>query len=111
METASSSSLVFHASPFSLVFGGLIIAVGLGFCFWAWRRSGFRPQVGALEGLRALILIFVAILLNQPEWRTLQTPDAKPVVSVLWDESKSMETMDVFETGEAGEQRAIPRSA
>ncbi len=63
----------------------------------AWQRSGFRRAIGYLEGLRVVIAIGIALTLNQPEWREVFKPDSKPVLAVLVDVSKSMQTTDVFD--------------
>lgn len=110
MNSAPQSALVFHPSPASLVFSWLlVITVGV-FGWWAWKRSGFARWTGWLELLRWVIAVLVAILLNQPEWRVLHQPDTKPVLSVLWDQSHSMDTRDVLkpgaETGKAAQTRA-----
>lgn len=101
MKPPLHSALVFHPTAWSLVFGWmLVIAVGV-LGFLAWKRSGYRRGTGWLELLRWAIAVLVAVLLNQPEWREQHAPDAKPVLSVLWDQSRSMETRDV--TRNAGE--------
>ena len=38
--------------------------------------------------------LVVVILLWQPEWRTVIHPDTKPKIAILWDNSKSMTTVD-----------------
>jgi hypothetical protein len=47
-----------------------------------------------LEILRFVIVSIVVILLWQPEWRTVIRPDTKPKIAILWDDSRSMETLD-----------------
>jgi hypothetical protein len=51
----------------------------------------------ALEGLRLLIALGIATTLNQPEWRQIFQPDAKPELVILTDASRSMETRDVVD--------------
>lgn len=99
MNHAIQRALVFHPTPLSLVFGWLlVITVGV-FAFWAWKRSGYRRETGWLESLRWVIVVLVAVFLNQPEWRELRQPESKPLLSVLWDQSRSMETRDVVRGG------------
>lgn len=110
MNEPIQSSLVFHPTTVSLVFGGLlVITVGV-LGLWAWKRSGYHRWTGRLELLRWAIAVLVAVFLNQPEWRERREPDAKPVLGVLWDESRSMETRDVpdpgGEPGKAAQTRA-----
>ena len=92
----------FQSSPWtlgvSIVLVLLVAAVGL----IGWWRSGFKPSFGLLEGLRLLIAVLVAILLNQPEWVTEQRPVDKPTIAVLLDDSRSMETVDV-RRGDSGD--------
>jgi hypothetical protein len=60
----------------------------------SWRRSPFPLRTGLLEGLRFLVALAVVILLWQPEWRITIHPDTKPQIAILWDDSKSMTTVD-----------------
>jgi hypothetical protein len=73
--------------------GAVLLAAG--FCWTAWRRSGFARSQGLLELLRLACVVVIALLLNQPEWVEEYRPDEKPAVVVLWDDSKSMETRDM----------------
>ncbi len=61
----------------------------------AWRRSGYRPAIAWLELFRVVIVLFAALLLNQPEWVRAERADAKETIVVLCDRSRSMETRDV----------------
>jgi hypothetical protein len=91
----SVQSLSFLATPWTIaasVFAWLIVA---GLSFVAWRRSGYRASIGALEALRLLILAIVVLLLNQPEWVEEFRPQEKPAIVVLCDSSASMTTRDV----------------
>lgn len=109
MENNVERSLVFAGSTGTLVFGILLVLVTLVFSIWAWKRSGWSRITGMLELLRVIIVVLVAVTLNQPELEDLQTPDRKPVVAVLWDQSKSMETKDVVEETDNGNNQAITR--
>lgn len=91
--------LRFFTTPWTLGVSALLVAAVAAVAFHAWRRSGFTAGVGALEGLRLAIAILVAVLLNQPEWVEEYRPDTKPVVAVLWDASRSMDTQDVVAAG------------
>jgi hypothetical protein len=62
--------------------------------FLTWKRSPHRGRTAALEILRLLSALAVVILLCQPEWRTIIHPDTKPKIAILWDDSKSMTTID-----------------
>jgi hypothetical protein len=51
----------------------------------------------------------VVMLLWQPEWRTVIDPTSKPKIAIIWDDSRSMMTLDaplpnsIAEEGKAGE--------
>jgi hypothetical protein len=93
----SVNHLTFLATPWTIaaaILAWLIVAV-LGFV--AWRRSGYRASIGALEALRLLILAIVGMLLNQPEWVEEFRPQDKPSIAVLWDASASMTTRDAVD--------------
>jgi hypothetical protein len=91
-------SLTFLGTPWSVALSFLAVMCTAGFCFIAWRRSGYRPAMGILELLRLGLVVTVALLLNQPEWIEEFRPDEKPSIAVLWDASTSMETRDVVST-------------
>lgn len=90
-----SRSLSFLWTPWSVAFSVVVLLVTAGFCFAAWRRSGYRPAVGALESVRFALVAVAAIMLNQPEWVEEFRPEEKPSVAILWDASGSMSTRDV----------------
>lgn len=82
-------------TPWSALLSALIVLLAAALCLLAWRRSGFRPWHGLLELLRLVLVIIVALLLNQPEYIEEFRPDQKPTLAVLWDASPSMDTQDV----------------
>ncbi len=94
---SSSQSLVFTHTPVSLVVSVVFVLAVATLAVMAWRRSGFRAVTGWLELLRVVIAVCIAITLNQPEWREVFKPDTKPVLAVLWDHSRSMDTRDVLD--------------
>lgn len=81
-------------TPLTLWIGitGLVLTGIL--CVVSWRRSAHRGRTGVLECLRFLAAAAAALLLWQPEWRTVLHPDTKPRIAILWDDSKSMTTVD-----------------
>jgi hypothetical protein len=85
-----------HLSPTPITLALGILALGLValLCIISWKRSPHRTRTGLLEALRFLITAAVVILLWQPEWRTTVHPDTKPTIAILWDDSKSMTTVD-----------------
>src|SRR5690606_3482396 len=44
--------------------------------------------------LRFLCTLLVVLLLWKPEWRSVIHPETRPRIAVLWDASRSMETLD-----------------
>ncbi|MGE9266994.1 MAG: hypothetical protein ACQKBY_02760 [Verrucomicrobiales bacterium] len=94
MISFNVSSLHFQASPLVLALAILGLLAGAALCFTAWRRALRPKRTGALELLRFLIILLVALLLLRPEWRTTSDSDLQPEIAILWDDSKSMSTED-----------------
>jgi len=93
---STTRSLTFLWTPWSLALSIVLVVIMAGFCFVAWRRSGYRRSMGLLEAIRLGLIIVAAVMLNQPEWSEEFRPEEKPSVVVLWDASPSMETRDVL---------------
>jgi hypothetical protein len=89
-------SLTFLWTPWSVAISVIVVLITAGFCFVAWRRSGYRPAQGMLELLRLTLVAIGAVMLNQPEWIEEFRPEEKPSIVVLWDASTSMETRDAL---------------
>ena len=89
-------NLEFLSSSSIMGLGLFIVAVTGVLCWLAWHRSGYRMQTGWLELLRFVLVCLVVTTLNQPEWLKIQPPDRRSTLAVLWDQSKSMQTRDVF---------------
>jgi hypothetical protein len=87
---------VLHLSPTPLtLWTGIIALLVVGvLSFLTWKRSARRSRAAFLEILRMLATLAVVILLWQPEWRTVIHPDSKPEIAILWDDSRSMNTID-----------------
>ena len=98
-------SLEFLSSSAIMGLGLFIVAVTGVLCWLAWHRSGYRPQTGWLELLRFVLVCLVVATLNQPEWLKIQPPDRRSTLAVLWDQSKSMETRDVFDDQDLSGER------
>ena len=92
---ADGARLELHVSPgFAWIAAGvLVLAVSLS--ARAWLRSHRRGSILALEVVRLVLVTAVLFVLAQPEWVVTETPDEAPLVTVLWDDSGSMETRDV----------------
>ncbi len=97
----------FYSSGPVMALGLVIVAAAGALCWLAWRRSGYRKGVGALELLRLVLVCLVVVTLNQPEWLQMQVPDQRATLAVLWDQSNSMDTRDVID-GRGGSPK--PRS-
>ena len=98
-------SLEFLSNNSVTVLGLIIVAVTGVLCWLAWHRSGYRMQTGWLELLRFVLVCLVVVTLNQPEWLKTQPPDRRSTLAVLWDQSKSMQTQDVFEDQDVSGER------
>jgi hypothetical protein len=87
---------VLHLSPTPLTLwvGILALVVVVILAVISWQRSPHRGRTAVLECLRILVAASVVILLWQPEWLTVIHPDSKPQIAILWDDSKSMTTVD-----------------
>lgn len=101
--TPSSQSLVWTHTPLAVV-GAVVFVLAVAALGWlAWQRSGYRRATGWLEGLRLLIAAFIALTLFQPEWREVFKPDFKPVLTLLVDDSHSMDTRDIVDPARPGD--------
>lgn len=87
--------LRFFTTPGTIIISVAILIVGLILAYFAWHRSRTTKTITWLEILRIIILLLIAITLNQPEWVETFLPEHRPAVAVLWDESKSMDTADI----------------
>jgi hypothetical protein len=81
-------------TPLTLWVGILALVVVVILAVISWQRSPHRGRTAVLECLRILVAASVVILLWQPEWLTVIHPDSKPQIAILWDDSKSMTTVD-----------------
>jgi hypothetical protein len=104
-------SLTFLWTPLSLAASIVVVLATAGFCFVAWRRSGYRRSMGVLELIRLLLVISAAILLNQPEWVEEYRPEEKPTIAILVDDSPSMDTRDSVQSGKPGTAPQTRREA
>jgi len=100
MSTATSfEGLRFFTTPWTVLLSAVLVLATAAVAFITWRRSGYATGTGLVELLRVVIAGLVATLLNQPEWVEEFRPDEKPVVAVLVDGSRSMDTRDVLRGG------------
>jgi hypothetical protein len=81
-------------TPQTLWIGIIALILVAVLCVVSWKRSPHPRRTAALEILRFLSTLAVVILLWQPEWLTTIHPDTKPQIAILWDDSKSMTTID-----------------
>lgn len=88
-------SLTFLFTNWSLTTSIIVILLSAGICFFSWRRSGYRRDYGLLELLRLTIVVLTVLLFNQPEWVEEFRPNEMPVIAILTDASRSMDTQDV----------------
>ena len=90
----SFSNLHFSPTPITLTVGLLALAAMLWLAVLSWKRSPHKRRTAALESLRVLATLLVVLLLWKPEWLTITHPTTKPRIAILWDDSKSMTTLD-----------------
>ena len=95
-------SLRFFTTPGTVGLSLALVAATAVVCLVAWRRSGFARSQGLLELVRLAIAVLVAVLLNQPEWVEEQRRAEKPVIAVLHDASRSMDTRDMAAAADGG---------
>ncbi len=81
-------------TPLTLWLGIIALLLVAVLSIISWKRSPHPKRTAALECLRFLSALAVVILLWQPEWLTTLHPDTKPQIAILWDDSKSMTTID-----------------
>jgi len=89
--------MTFYWTTASLILSGVTLVVAAGCCWFSWHRSGYQKTMGWLELFRFMLIGLVVFALNQPEVSTTVRPDEKPVIVVLHDQSRSMETIDVVD--------------
>lgn len=102
--------LTFAWTPWSLTIGVVMVVVTLVLCIIGWRRSGYKPRVALLELLRLVIVVMVALTINQPEWKIPYVPDQQPTLVILRDTSDSMNTADMI-TGQGDEEELVTRTS
>ncbi len=105
--TPSSQSLVWTHTPLAVAVAVVFVLAVAALGWFAWQRSGFRRATGWLETLRLLIAVFIAVTFFQPEWREVFKPDFKPTLTILVDDSHSMDTRDIIDPAHPGDE---PRS-
>lgn len=81
-------------TPQTLWIGIIALVLVAVLCVVSWKRSPHPKRTAALETLRFLSALAVVVLLWQPEWLTTIHPNTKPQIAILWDDSKSMTTID-----------------
>lgn len=86
--------LTFQTTPLTLTLGLLALVAVACLCVLIVKRSPLPRRAAVLEGMRFLLALVVVLLLWKPEWRTVLTPEEKPRIAILWDDSRSMETVD-----------------
>ena len=93
-----------NPTPFTLWLGIIALVAVAFLCFVSWKRSPHPGRTAALEILRFFIAALVVMLLWQPEWRTVINPTTKPKIAILWDDSRSMQTLDALLPPELSEK-------
>jgi hypothetical protein len=99
--------LYFSPTPLTLWIGIIALILVGALSVISWKRSPHPRRTAALECLRFLSALVVVLLLWQPEWLTTLHPDTKPQIAVLWDDSRSMSTIDAALPPELSSNSAI----
>ena len=94
MNNFNLGPLHFQTNTFVLIFVVIVLIATAGLCITAVRRSARPKRTGTLEAIRFVCVLFVAIMLLGPEWRTVQESDLQPEIVIVTDESLSMSTTD-----------------
>jgi hypothetical protein len=94
--------MTFYWTPTSLTLSVITLIVAAACCLISWQRSGFMRSIGWLEVFRFLLVGLVVFSLNQPEITEEVRPDDQPVLVIMHDQSRSMETRDVLPVGKGG---------
>lgn len=95
LQAGAGRELQLHVSTTFIWIAALVMLLAVGLSVRAWLRSYRRASIGLLELIRLALIGAVLFALAQPEWVVTETPEEAPLVTVLWDDSKSMETRDV----------------
>jgi len=74
-----------------------ILTLTIFFSWKTWIRSKRKMSCGLLETFRLLILCLFCLTLLDPEKTEILKSESKPQLAVLIDQSKSMDTVDMFE--------------
>lgn len=96
--------IYFDSSWLTTLLSAILLIAGGAICIKGYLRNRKR-QTLILETLRFVIIAIICILLLQPEWIAINQPKNTPEISILWDDSASMNTQDV----EMGQNRVITR--
>ena len=87
-------NLHFSPTPATLAIGiGVLVLVAF-LCVLSWKRSPHPKRTALLEALRFFCTLLVVLLLWKPEWLTILHPETKPRIAILWDATRSMDTLD-----------------
>lgn len=102
-ETTRASDLEWATLPPAWITGMLIVPTALLFGWWAYRRETDVPNRARwfLGGLRALALLFVALVLAGPYTTLTKTRTVQSHLIVMVDTSASMSTVDGYDPKDA----------
>ena len=87
--------MTFYWTPASLVLSVTTMVIAVICSCISCSRSQFTRSIVILEGFRILLIALAVFTLNQPEITEQVRPGDKPVLVVMHDQSRSMETRDV----------------
>lgn len=89
------AALHFPVTAWTWLLAGLVWLGAARLAWLHWQRRDRNHRVALMEGLRLLVMLMLGFTLLQPEWILKQDQTETPVVAVLKDATRSMETRDV----------------
>ena len=96
-----------NPTPLTLWIGIVALILVATLSVISWKRSPHPKRTAALECLRFSSTLIVVLLLWQPEWLTTFRPSTKPQIAILWDDSKSMTTIDATLSPDISEKSEV----
>ena len=83
-----------NPTPLTLWIGITALILVAALSIISCQRSPHPRRTALLECLRFIATLAIVLLLWQAEWLTTIHPSSKPQIAILWDDSKSMSTLD-----------------
>lgn len=101
------NNLHFSPTQTTLSVGLLALVAILVLCIIAVKRSARPKRTAGIESLRLIIASLLVLMLWEPEWKTITTPEDEPEIAILWDASGSGSTEDAILPESLATQAAV----